>query len=208
MGRSIHRYGTMETGGRLRRGTLAGVLSSLAQDRHTGVLVVSNEKVVKRVYLDQGWVVHSASTDPNEGLRSQVLRQGLVDEDTLEVAQEIHLSDGLSLGMTLLELGAMSEEQLAPAIRLSVEETICDLVSWTEGEFYFVPGERSHLCCIPVKVDVADIVLQDSPCPWLSEDRENKPSVSSPEPSGLAAAFIPTDIIVELDLEDLVVPPP
>ena len=87
-----------------------------------------------------------------------LLLEGLVDEDTLEIASEIHTSEGFSLGKSILEMEAMPEQELRSAIRLGMEQSVRDLLGWSEGNFRFVQGERPPRPMVAVELEVDSVL--------------------------------------------------
>ncbi len=118
---------------------LLDVLQVLGVTARTGRLVV--EQVDQRVELTfaSGRLVTARLDPPRYHLASHFLDQGWIDFDTLHEAlkrqgrEEYHRLTG----QILIEMGALTPEQLAAGLQHHVREVLCELLSWTRGAFHF-----------------------------------------------------------------------
>ena len=150
----------MSITGNLRTLELAELLQWLAQGTKTGVLMIENEKLEKRIYFDAGKITFSESNNPHEHLGSFLIREGLIDEGTLARAIKLQESTQVLLGKVLVTLGSITESELHDILRRKTEESIFELFSWEEGEFRFIPDETPDQAGIPLRLDVTNVVLE------------------------------------------------
>jgi len=69
---------------------LPTILMSLHNDRETGILEISDDLHTKRLFVQEGRIVHASSTDPDEGLAECLLRRDLISlAHYLEVREDL-----------------------------------------------------------------------------------------------------------------------
>jgi len=150
----------MSITGNLRTLELAELLQWLAQGTKTGVLMIENGELEKRIYFDAGKIIFSESNNPHEHLGSFLIREGLIDESTLTRAIKLQESTQVLLGKVLVTLGSITESELHDILRRKTEESIFELFSWEEGDFNFVPNESPDQAGVPLRIDVTNVVLE------------------------------------------------
>ena len=146
--------------GNLRTMELAELFQWLSQARKTGTLVVRNATVEKRVIFQDGRILTSSSTDPNEYLGNFLVNHGYLTELELTRAMQMQESSRMLLGKILVTLGVISEEDLHRMLRLKCEESLYELFTWPEGEFRFLDGELPAQALVPLSLDVTAVVFE------------------------------------------------
>ncbi len=128
----------------LDRAQLPALLYDLLLRRDTGVLVAQSGRRQKRIYFDEGAIRFISSTDRGELLGARLVHAGLVTPKDIERALLYCSRRGEGhLGETLVELGMIRPMSLLRALIEQVETRLSDLLRWTEGELWFVRGERA-----------------------------------------------------------------
>lgn len=151
----------MSIAGNLKTMDLAEILQWLSQSKKTGTLVVDNTKVQKQIFLQNGRVISSASTDPREHLGAFLVSHGFITEMELAQAIKMQESNKMLLGKILTTVAAISEEDLHRMLRLKAEEGIYDVFAWPEGEFRFLDQKLPPTTnMVPLSLDVQAIVLE------------------------------------------------
>ena len=150
----------MGVAGNLKTMELAELLQWLSQGLKTGTLVISHEGVEKRVFFRKGTIISSASSDPSEHLGHFLVSHGFIDEHQLAKAVRRQETSRNLLGKALVEMGAITAEQLDGMLRLKAEETIYGLFGWPEGDFRFLDDELPPYQMVPVALDVTGLVLE------------------------------------------------
>lgn len=150
----------MSITGNLQTLELAELLQWLAQGTKTGVLVIENGNLEKKIYFDAGKIIFSESNNPYEHLGSFLIREGLIDESTLARAVKLQESTQILLGKVLVTLGSITEDELHEILRRKTEESIYELFGWETGEFRFTPDQVPEQSGIPLCLEVTNLVLE------------------------------------------------
>lgn len=141
--------------GSLGEATLADVLQLLALGRKTGCLSVFEGQNFGRIYLHAGRVASATIINRKDRLGDILLRNGVIDRNTLQAAVDRQDSQrSVRLGQLLVAAGAISRGELERYIAIQVEEAIYYLFTWTSGAFHFEPG---------VAPESSDIILSLNP---------------------------------------------
>ncbi len=140
---------------------LSDLLQWLAQGRKSGRLTVRRGDGEERsIWFQGGRIALSSSSDPDQRLDSYLLRQGLIDADTAERAQRLQEATQMLPGQILVTLGAISEEELARVMRLKTEESVCQLLTTSDGEFTFTGEALPSSSMVPLQIEVANLLLR------------------------------------------------
>ncbi len=143
----------MEFSGRLASFPIGDILQWASNDRRTGALVVRRSGAEKRIYLRDGGVVACFSDDPAEFFGQHLLVQGLIEEASLIRALTHCQRKGQRLGAALVELGILPSDKVEAALRLQIQDQVCDIFVWRSGIFYFaaesIPAEQELQDPIP-----------------------------------------------------------
>ncbi len=150
----------MSISGNLQTMQLSEVLQWLGHTAKTGVLVLSNGSVEKRIIFIRGEVVMTASTDPKEYLGHFLVSHGLIDEVTLAKAIGMQDENKMLLGKILVTIGAIQESQLDQMLRLKLEESVYEIFTWPSGDFRFLDEDLDESSIIPLKFHVNALALE------------------------------------------------
>jgi hypothetical protein len=146
--------------GNLETMSLAELLQWLANGRQTGTLVVDNGSVEKKIYLREGRVLSSSSSDPRGFLGHFLVSKGVISEEDLAKAMAIQQEQEKLLGEILVEGGAIEQEMLDHMLRLKAEENIYDLFSWEDGTFVFQDDELPEYELVPMSANITGLVME------------------------------------------------
>jgi len=150
----------MALSGNLRTMLPGDLLQWLSLGQKTGTLVISNQRVEKKIFFRNGRVISSASNDPREYLGQFLMSHGYLTEPELKKAMEVQQQSGILLGKILVMIDVINEPDLVRFMRLKAEEEIYDIFLWNDGEFYFVDDELPQMEMIPLQVDVTGIIME------------------------------------------------
>ena len=135
---------------------LPEILATIHRYRVPGVVSVSRDGRVRRVFVDDGLVIFAASNEREAGLAAFLLKKGVLDAETALEAQERRSRDGLRLGQVLLQMGILTPERLNAAIAGQTRDIVIGAFDWDAGEAVFEVGVRR-----------SDSVRVDLPIPGL-----------------------------------------
>ena len=150
----------MKIQGNLATYELSDLLQWLAQGNKTGVLTVTNGDVEYKLGFDHGRIDMSSSNDPGQCLDSYLHRKGVIDGATLARAERLRDATKMMSGQVLVTLGAVTEPQLAQALREKTEEILCELLTWDRGTFEFEGGDRPASTMVPINLEVTKLLLE------------------------------------------------
>ncbi len=102
MSRVLTRYGS------LSKDSLSSIVRGIYVGRKSGVLYLSDEKVSKRLYFNQGSIVFACSDDDEDRLGEVLAREGRIKRSDLEFVWQVMKQTGRSLEETLVEMEFMS----------------------------------------------------------------------------------------------------
>lgn len=140
---------------------LADMMWSIYRYKVPGVLEVSDESgVVKKVFIEDGNLVHASSTDPQDRLGPFLLRAGKLTQEQLDLTQNLVETSGHRHGQVLIEQGLMSPGELYRAIRAQVEAIVWGLFSWTEGRVTFRIGHQDDPFMIKIHLPIRQVVVR------------------------------------------------
>ena len=155
MSKNFHFQGSLEDT------YLADMMWSIYRYKVPGVLEVSdNLGVVKKVYIDDGNLIHASSTDPQDRLGPFLRRANKLTEEQLQETQRIVDSSGKRHGQVLIEEEMMSPGELYRAIRAQVEAIVWGLFSWTEGRVTFRIGHQDDPFMIKIHLPVRQVIVR------------------------------------------------
>jgi tetratricopeptide (TPR) repeat protein len=128
--------------GQLSSVNLTDIFQTLNMNRQTGTLSVSGPVTTIHVYFDQGQI--AMSTAPAVGGRPYLLdamvhKGQLAAEKADELAQQQRAS-GQPLRDVVLSSGAVADYEIDEMSAWCIEELVCPIFEWTEGDFTFTDG--------------------------------------------------------------------
>ena len=150
----------MKIQGNLATYEFSDLLQWLAQGNKTGMLNVTDGDVEYRLGFDHGRIDMSSSSDPSQRLDSYLYGKGVIDQATLARAERLREATKMMSGQVLVTLGAVTELQLAQALREKTEEILCELLTWDRGTFEFVGGDRPEATMVPISLEVTKLLLE------------------------------------------------
>lgn len=151
----------MSLKGELSTMFLRDVLRWLSQNLKTGILHVRSPRgIVKKVFLLNGKIVSTSSSDPREYLGQFLISRGLINEKQLGMAMETQLKTGIKLGRVLMMVGILEEADLTAMLKLKAEECLYNLFLWEHGNFEFEELEEIEGDLVPISLDATSLILE------------------------------------------------
>lgn len=146
--------------GNLAETTLPEMLYTIDRFRVPGVVEARQGRIIKRVFVREGYIVHAASTDRDDSLGAHLRRQGSLAADVLrELAEKRQRSDK-RFGVLLLERGLLSPAQVLNAIRQQIEAIIWSLFYWDDGSVTFELGELEAEDMVQIQLPIRQVIVE------------------------------------------------
>lgn len=120
---------------------LADIFRSLANDRQSGTLTISENRLTKKIYFEQGSITLLSSTKRLR-IGELLVATGKITDDDLELAIKLQKQSRNRLGEILVEEGFCDEEDIKRIVRYQVEGEIYDCFLWQAAEYEFKPGVK------------------------------------------------------------------
>jgi len=158
MERALER--TYQYRGDLRQTALPEMLAIIYQARVGGVIVAVLGDVTKRVFLENGYVVHASSSDLTDSLGGYLRRVGRLSEAEYLAAMNKRGAGGKRLGEVLIEQGILSPAQTFQAIREHVEGIVWSLFAWEAGTVSFAIGALDMRELVRIQIPLRQVVVQ------------------------------------------------
>lgn len=146
--------------GDLAKTTLPEMLYSIDRFHVPGVVEARRERIIKRVYVRAGYVIHASSTDRRDSLGAYLKERKSVRPEILEELSTERRHSDKRLGVMLLERGLLSPAQVLRAIRDQIEAIIWSLFYWEEGEVTFGIGELEAADMVQIQLPIRQVIIQ------------------------------------------------
>ncbi len=148
--------------GSLKEASLPDVLQLLAMGGKTGCLSVTDRSSFGYIYFEEGRIVYTSLLNRRDRLGDILVRAEVIQREDLEKAIEEQAAsrDGRRLGEILRDRGVIDQDTLQKYIRIQIEEAVYHLFTWSQGSFYFEPGQRPESEPILVSIDPEALLLE------------------------------------------------
>lgn len=148
----------MSIEGSVRTFPAADLLDWLGRGERTGSATFGRGRLVRSLGIDRGAVVWASSNRTGDAL-SQVLRaRGRIDAAALEAAAAREVEAGCMLGQALVDTGALTGDEICEHLADQAREGVCDVVSWPDGWFRFVPGVRERRSKLEIRLAISELL--------------------------------------------------
>lgn len=145
--------------GDLQESGVPELLKSLTQNRETGILTLTSDGVDKSIHLKEGRILFAASTDPDDRLGEILLRTGKITLDHyFESAQ--HIRPGKRQGSVLVELGAITPDDLVRGVFEQVAWIVHSLFHWIQGEYKMVLKDLDTHDLITLNISTPSLIFE------------------------------------------------
>ena len=149
--------------GPLQEMSIQDVLQLLELARKTGILTVTSDHPSDEVliHFQKGLIVFSMHRHSRRRLGQLLLRAGKITERELDRALELQRQNPKQrLADILLEMGSVPEEEVRRHLRFQIEETLYEVMGWTEGRFRFEEKEHLEWDRVRVQVRVESLLME------------------------------------------------
>ena len=152
--------------GPLKEFHIQDVFQLLDLGRKTGILRVTSElrQTAASVSFERGGVVSATLGKNPQRFGARLVRLGKISAKDLDRALALQeKGDSRRLGDILVSLGALSRRELDRQLKAQIEETILDLLSWTEGHFRFEEGAANEsLVDAPARIKTEGLLMESA----------------------------------------------
>lgn len=137
---------------------LADLIREIARHKLSGLLRLSQDKIIKAIFFESGAPVFAISNLANEQIEYKLVKERLVTSGLVEAARQ--RNDQLQrLGQTLVEMGALAEHAMRQAARELVAQIIKSLFEWQQGEYIF-DDNANTAHSVKLNLTAADCILE------------------------------------------------
>ncbi|MFC2172231.1 DUF4388 domain-containing protein [Acidobacteriota bacterium] len=160
----------MAISGELKTMPLADILQWILLSRKTGMLTVESGAHTSRIFLQEGQIITTSSTDPRSYLGQFILAFTDVTEEQLRDAFEeqeesrirVHgpIYTKTLLGRILVEKGIITKDRMQRILQIKAEETIYSLFLWEQGIFTFEEEIMPPHELVPISIDLQVAINQ------------------------------------------------
>src|SRR5690606_37628704 len=124
--------------GALQDVSLADICQLLGMGRKTGCLSITDRSNFGYIYFQKGRVIYASVLNRRDRLGELLVRNHVITRAHLAEAMERQgQHKGRRLGEILVDMGALSQDDLRRYIQIQVEEAVYHLFTWTQGAFQF-----------------------------------------------------------------------
>ncbi len=115
------------------------VLEWMARRKVSAPVTFERRGLARSLVIEDGQIVWASSNRRDEQLGVILVKSGLVVERALADALEARAETGVPLGKVLLMSGLITEADLVDILATKIRETVCDVITWNDGQFDVVP---------------------------------------------------------------------
>jgi tetratricopeptide (TPR) repeat protein len=124
--------------GALQDVSLADICQLLGMGMKTGCLSITDRSNFGYIYFEKGRVIYASVLNRRDRLGELLVRNHVITRKDLSIATTTQAKEkGKRLGEILVEIEALTQEQLHKYIQMQIEEAVYHLFAWTQGSFHF-----------------------------------------------------------------------
>lgn len=139
---------------------LPDLLSMIASSRRNGMLVVRRGTDEKTLCFSDGMLLYASSTDERERLGEVLVRERLLDRESVIKARKLQSATGKRLGNVLMGMGVITPDKLVLGIKAQAQEVITALFQWWGGSFEFIEGEYPFPSTVSVGFNLQVLIME------------------------------------------------
>jgi hypothetical protein len=146
--------------GDLRRVQIADDLSFVAMIRGSGKLLLKNGRLERTLHWLEGEIVFAHSNTPDQSLGQFLLRNGKITQAQYDESAQ-RVTPHMRHGKALVQMGAISPNDLWWGLKNQALEIIYSVFAWTEGSFSFVEaGEEVMNERIVLSINTSSAIME------------------------------------------------
>ncbi len=151
----------MSLSGNLKTVAFPDILQLLATGKKSGILECRTTARQKEVAFRDGNIIFASSLNSQEDMLGQLLlRRGKISKADLERAITLHKQTGRQIGTTLIDMGLFDKEEIGECLKLQIEETVYNLFSWRDGDFFFHEGKEPKNAPFLIELSTMNVIME------------------------------------------------
>lgn len=151
----------MGLSGNLKTVAFPDILQLLATGKKTGILECKTAARQKEVAFREGNIIYASSVNSSEDLLGQMLlKRGKISKTDLDRAVSLHKQTGRQLGTTLIDMNLFEKEEIGEVLKMQIEETVYNLFSWKEGDFFFHEGAAPRNATFLIDLNTMNVIME------------------------------------------------
>lgn len=108
----------------------------------TGILTLNQDKVKRKIFINNGFPVFATSTALSETLGAFLKAKKVVTEDQLAEASRTMVEQGRFLGEVLIDSGLIASDAFYHLLREQIYAILENCFTWTQGEFEYLATKQ------------------------------------------------------------------
>jgi hypothetical protein len=141
--------------------SMIDVFQVIGMTRKAGCLVVKHPSgELKRLYFEAGDIVTATSNAAKDRLGAMLVKMALLSKEQVEASRKAEQITGVKQGQTLVDNGLVTEKQLHEALARQIAEIFYSVMTWHEGAFEFLEGDRPGPDVFRVRESVTNLIMQ------------------------------------------------
>ena len=138
---------------------LPEILVKIHRYKVPGVVECRRGTEVKRIFLDRGKIIFATTNQIIESLGDRLVRAGRLTQEQYDESVRRLNETHKRHGVTLIEMGLMTHEELFAEVRDQIQEILWTLFTWTSGAVTFTPGRDKNLEFVKTDISVPQAIL-------------------------------------------------
>jgi len=127
----------------------------------TGMLLIFRDNQKREIYFVKGNIIYATSFgSEDELLGNLLLRKRKILQPDLERALSLQKLTQQRLGNILLEMGALTKEEVVECLQYQMEEVIYSVFGWNSGEFIFYEGKMPPADQITSQLNTMNVIME------------------------------------------------
>jgi hypothetical protein len=139
---------------------LPELLGWVGSSNRAGTVTVHGAGVETMLHVQRGRVDACAASDPPVLLGQFLLFHGAITEEDLDRAMREHAVGARRLGDVLIDIGAISVENLEEALTAKAEETVLGAFDHSDGWFVFDPAATIPMATMALDMPIVDAIAR------------------------------------------------
>jgi DNA-binding response OmpR family regulator/tetratricopeptide (TPR) repeat protein len=158
--------------GNLEKTPFPRLLHTLYRRQATGGLFLLKSSVKKIVYFRDGHPTYVKSNLLSECLGNVLVREKMISQADCERSLQRMRKERRPQGAVLIEMGALSPQNLVFALELQLQVKLYDIFGWTRGEFLFKDDVKMPVDVIRLDLSNAALIAEGVRKVWSIERLE------------------------------------